>query len=83
MSETVIVYHQPDCPPCHWVMEWLDRNGVSYTVKDVVADPAAMVELQGHGARSTPTVVIGNDVFIGFEREKLSKRLGLLPPTEE
>lgn len=75
MSEMVIVYGQPDCPPCEWVKAFLDREGVAYEVRDVVADPAALAELRAHGSQSTPTVVIGDEVLIGFEEAKLRAAL--------
>jgi hypothetical protein len=45
-------------------------------VKDVSRDQAAVFELvRTYKSRSTPTIVIGDQVVIGFDRERLEQLL--------
>ena len=56
--------------------EYLSQKGVQYDVKDITQDPDAIQELvEVHNSRGTPTVVIGEQVLIGFEPEKLDAAL--------
>jgi len=73
---TVVVYHQPDCPPCHVAMEYLAKKGVPFVAKDVRVDGEAMRELvEDLDSRSTPTIVVGGKVMVGFEKAKLDAML--------
>jgi glutaredoxin len=45
-------------------------------VKDVSTDQKAVFELvRTYNSRSTPTIVVGQQVMIGFDPEKLDKML--------
>jgi hypothetical protein len=45
-------------------------------VKDVSSDPAAVKELVvKYNSRSTPTIIVGEEVMIGFEPERLEQML--------
>ena len=45
--------------------------------KDVSRDQQAVFELvRTYHSRSTPTFVVGNEVVIGFDRERLEQLLG-------
>jgi glutaredoxin len=45
-------------------------------VKDVSSDQKAVFELvRTYNSRSTPTIVVGNKVMIGFDPEKLDQML--------
>ena len=49
---------------------------MNFIVKDVSADQAAGFELvRKYNSRSTPTVVIGDEVLIGFDPEQLTAAL--------
>ena len=55
---------------------FLAERGVNFIVKDVSADQAAVFELvRKYNSRSTPTVVIGDEVLIGFDPEQLTAAL--------
>lgn len=75
MQKEVIVYHQPNCGPCHAAMEYLKQKGIAFVAKDVFTDEAAQREMTALGSSSTPTIKVGNDVLIGFSPSKLSKLL--------
>ena len=57
-------------------MAFLAERGIEATVKDVSVDQAAVFELvRKYNSRSTPTVVIGDEVLIGFDPEQLTAAL--------
>lgn len=80
MTPRVILYHQPGCPPCQWVMDFLTNHRISYESKDVREDSAALKELVALGSQSTPTLVIDGEVLIGFEPDRILSLLGKKPP---
>ena len=48
---------------------------VPFEYRDVQADPVAMRELMELNSRSTPTIVVGNEVMIGFDPDRLELML--------
>lgn len=58
-------------------MEFLSRNGVEFTEKDIRSDVEAMQEMVSMNSQSTPTTVIDGEVIIGFDQGKISEKLGL------
>lgn len=85
MSETpsnlprVILYSQPGCAPCFAARTFLLSRKVPFEYKDVQADPQAFRELMDLGSRSTPTLLVGAEVMIGFDPERLDAMLRSLP----
>ncbi len=71
----VVLYSQPGCAPCFAARSFLASRKVPFTYKDVQADPQAFRELMDLGSRSTPTLLVGNEVMIGFDPEKLDAML--------
>ena len=71
----VLLYSQPGCPPCFAAKQFLKERQVAFEYKDVQADPAALQELMDLNSRSTPTIVVGNEVMIGFDPELLETLL--------
>ena len=71
----VLLYSQPGCPPCVAVKQFLKARQVAFEYKDVQADPAALRELMALNSRSTPTIVVGEEVMIGFDPERLDELL--------
>ena len=74
----IVLYTQPDCPPCEIIKLFLNENGYTYTIKDIKKDPTAHKELtRQYNSFSTPTIVIGDTVIRGFDLEKLQSALDL------
>ena len=71
----VLLYSQPGCPPCYAVKQFLQTHNVAFEYKDVQADPVALRELMDLNSRSTPTIVVGDEVMIGFDPERLEAML--------
>ena len=71
----MLLYSQPGCPPCVAAKKFLKARQVAFEYKDVQADPAALLELVELNSRSTPTIVVGDEVMIGFDPERLDALL--------
>ena len=76
----VVIFTQPDCPPCHVVMAFLVERGIQFEERDISCDPTAVQDLtQKYQSRSTPTLVIGaaprEEVMIGFDPDRLDQLL--------
>jgi glutaredoxin len=58
-------------------MEFLSQKGVEFTEKNIRTDLDAMQEMVKMGSQATPTTVIDGETIIGFDREKISDKLGI------
>lgn len=75
-TDNVIVYSTPTWPHCTHVKEFLSQKGVSYREYNVASDTKARDEmLAKSGKMSVPTIVVGNQVVVGFDRAKLEQLL--------
>jgi glutaredoxin len=58
------------------VQTYLSERGIDYEDRDVSRDAAAVQDLvYKYGSRSTPTLVIGDEVMIGFDPQRLDQLL--------
>lgn len=56
--------------------EFLSQKGVNYQEKNVASDNQAREEmLQKSSSMAVPTIVVGNEVVVGFDKNKLEKLL--------
>ena len=55
--------------------EFLSREGHAYVAKNIDEDDTAYDELMALGARTVPTVVIGDQVIMGFDQQRLRAAL--------
>jgi len=60
---------------CDRVKEFLSRNSIEFTERNVAADPAALDELEGMGYHTTPVTLIGEGVVVGFDQARLTALL--------
>lgn len=76
MAKHIILFTQPGCSPCTWAKSYLSEKGIPYEERDVSTDPQAVEDLiYKYDSRSTPTLVIGEEVMIGFDPERLDQIL--------
>jgi glutaredoxin len=55
---------------------YLSERGIIFELKDVSVDSSAVRELIAkYNSRSTPTIVVGEQVMIGFDPERLEQLL--------
>ena len=71
----VILYSQPGCPPCFAAKQFLTARNIPFEYRDVKADSGALRELVKLNSRSTPTIVVGDQVLIGFDPARLEQML--------
>lgn len=70
------LFTRPDCPPCDWLKAWLRERNLEFEEHDVSTDKIAVFTLvRKYRSQSTPTLVIGDKVLIGFEPEKIEAAL--------
>ena len=54
----------------------MNSHSIAYTEKDVSKDASAQQEMARLGARGVPTFLIGDEVIIGFDKERILKSIG-------
>ena len=67
-SRSVEIFVKAGCPYCRALKRKLAHDGTTYVEYDVQQDRSAlrrMLELNG-GRRSVPTIVMGDEVLVGF-----------------
>ncbi len=76
--KSVVLYTQPNCPPCEFAKNYFKEKNIDVTIKNVKEDQTALQELtKKYKSYSTPTIVIDGEVIIGFEQVKIESALGL------
>ncbi|WP_270181998.1 glutaredoxin domain-containing protein [Alkalihalobacillus sp. CinArs1] len=76
--KNVKVYTQPACPPCEFVKQYFDVNGIEYELLNIKEDARARDELiNTHKSMSTPTIVIDEEVIIGFKQDRIDELLNI------
>jgi glutaredoxin len=75
MSRPVVLFTRPDCPACDRAREFLAEQGLPFLERDVSADPQALAELERLGYLTTPTTKVGDEVVVGFDRQRLRQLL--------
>ena len=77
-AKNVKVYSTSICPYCHMVKDFLKEKGVSFVNFDVGTDKNAFEEMKKKsGQVGVPVIDIDGKIIIGFNKEMLSKELGL------
>lgn len=72
----IILYSQPECPPCEITKKFLKEYGFSYTEKNIKEDKKARNDLMNkYQSYSTPTIVIDDQVVRGFDLKELMRIL--------
>ena len=69
----VLYVEQPGSMEGTQTEEFLRELGVGYMVKNIVEDEEAVAELERIGTSTTPVTVAGDEVIVGFDRERLEK----------
>lgn len=72
----VVIYTQPGCGACTTAKKWLAERDVDFEERDIRADDEYKRELvQDLNSRSTPTLVVGDRVVMGFDAAEYEKAL--------
>ena len=73
----VIVYSRKTCIKCTQAKKFLNEKDIKYTVKDIDNDEEARNELVLGGFMSLPVILVDDKAFEVFNKEELSKALGI------
>jgi glutaredoxin 3 len=75
---TVIIYTTPTCQYCGVAKQFLAERGIAFTEYDISKDHKKMAELVSRTGRvSVPVIEIDGDFIVGFDKNRLAKKLGL------
>ena len=78
MDKTVTIYSTPTCHFCEMSKAFFKENGVTYTEYNVASDLEKRQEMiQKSGQMGVPVIYIGDDLVVGFDKDKLSSLLGV------
>jgi glutaredoxin 3 len=78
MENHVTIYSTPTCHFCKMAKEFFDEKGVQYTNFDVSQDAVKREEMiKMTGQLGVPVIVVGGDIMVGFDRERLAGKLGI------
>lgn len=75
--DNILIYTSSSCSYCHAAKEYFNENNVPYTEKNVSEDPEARRELIKRKVMGVPAIFIGDEVVVGFDKERVRKLLGL------
>ncbi len=77
-SKEIRIYLTSTCPHCKRAKGFLTENGISFEEFDVLDNQnarEAMIRISGQ--MGVPVIVIGDEIVIGFNRDRLKEKLGL------
>ncbi|WP_100403166.1 glutaredoxin family protein [Bacillus sp. FJAT-42315] len=76
MLASIILYTQPECPPCNIIKLFFNDRGVRYEERNLASNPLFKEELQiKWESLSTPTIIVENEVIRGFDIDRLNELL--------
>ena len=74
----VKIYSTPTCAYCVMAKQWLKENNVEYEDLNVAQDIVKRNELmEKTGQMAVPVIEIGEELIIGFDRNRLAQLLGI------
>ncbi len=74
----IIVYSTPSCVYCKMLKEFFRNHDISYEEKDVAGDLKSREEMiQKSHQMGVPVVDIEGEIFVGFDRSGIAKKLGI------
>ena len=77
-TSKVKIYSTPMCVYCVTLKKFLKERGVEFQEIDVSIDEQAAKEMvERSGQMGVPVVEIEGEMIVGFNKEKISKKLGL------
>lgn len=78
MDKNVIIYSTPTCHFCQMTKEFLKEHNIAYTDYNVATDMDKRQEMiEKSGQMGVPVIFIGDDMFVGFDKAKISEALGV------
>ena len=62
---------------CGKLKEFLSRNNIEFTERNIAADEAVLSELGKLGYMTTPVTLIDGEAVVGFDQKRLEKLPGI------
>ena len=62
---------------CNRTKEFLRKNNVAFTDRDITTDEGAIADLEKLGVMTTPVTVVDGQTVIGYDVSRLKTLLGL------
>lgn len=73
----VTIYSTPTCGYCSQAKQFFADNDIEYTEYDVSQNTSRREEMvQKSGQRGVPVIIIGEDIIVGFDQQRINKALG-------
>ena len=80
MDKKVTIYSTPTCHFCQIAKDFLKDQDIGYTEFDVAHDLDRRQEMiQKSGQMGVPVIFVGDEMIVGFDREKLEAAIGAAP----
>jgi glutaredoxin 3 len=77
-TKSVTIYSTPTCHFCHMAKDYLTKNEIAFTEKDVAADLEARQEMMDKsGQMGVPVIVVGEEMIVGFDEPRLAELLDI------
>jgi len=74
----VRLFITPSCPYCYTLKEFLKEYNIRFKEIDASKDKKEQEEMiKKSGQRGVPVVEIGDQIVVGFDREKICKLLNI------
>lgn len=67
----VTIYTTQSCGYCKMAKAFLAQNNIQYTERDIERDAQAREELIQRNINGVPVFFIGNELIVGFDKEKI------------
>ncbi len=78
MDKQIVVYSTPTCHFCQMTKEFFKENNIEYTDYNVSEDTEKRQEMiDKSGQMGVPVIFVGDEMFVGFDKDKLSSAIGL------
>jgi glutaredoxin len=62
---------------CNLVKEFLRKQNVPFTDRDITTDDSAFAELEKLGVMTTPVTVVDGETVVGYDVNRLKTLLGV------
>lgn len=78
MDKNITIYSTPTCHFCQLTKEFLTEHNIPYTDYNVASDLEKRQEMiEKSGQMGVPVIFVGDDMIVGFDKEKLSALVGV------
>jgi glutaredoxin 3 len=78
MDKPVTIYSTPTCHFCQMSKEFFKEHGVAYTEYNVANNLERRQEMiQKSGQMGVPVIFVGEELVVGFDKDKLTELLGV------